>query len=220
MSCRVPHLFARTNRTEGSAVVGRTSMRGAPGEQSILPSRSLPPRGALCGHQRPTGPQDSDREPPRDRRSPRYLSVSLDSTQGGCEGRFGIAWGECRPRVDRQACLEWGVAMSITNIFPGVVSANIAGPTESSVTIARQGGPGWAFAQTSLVWSRDLGRAFAWISAVRTQRSPDQIDNAIFPDPGGAFVNRWFANCLSVTFSLRIEGGGRASAVATLSPWQ
>jgi hypothetical protein len=110
--------------------------------------------------------------------------------------------------------------MPITNIFPGVVSANIAGPTESSVTIARQGGPGWAFAQTSLVWSRDLGRAFAWISAVRTQRSPDQIDNAIFPDPGGAFVNGWFANCLSVTFSLRIEGGGRASAVATLSPWQ
>lgn len=110
--------------------------------------------------------------------------------------------------------------MSISNIFPGVVSANVAGPAESSVTIVRQGGPGWAFAQTSLVWSRDLGRAFAWISAVRTQRSPDQIDIAIFPDPGGAFVTNWFANCLSVTFSLRVEGAGRASAIASLSSWQ
>jgi hypothetical protein len=110
--------------------------------------------------------------------------------------------------------------MPITNIFPGVVSANIAGPTESSVTIARQGGAGWAFAQISLVWSRDLGRAFAWISAVRTQRSPDQIENTTFPDPAGSSVNGWFPNCLSVTFSLRVEGGGRVSAVATLSPWE
>lgn len=113
-----------------------------------------------------------------------------------------------------------GGRMPITNVFPGVVSANIAGPAESSVTIARQGGPGWAYAQTSLVWSRDLGRAFAWISAVRIQRSPDQIDNQIFPDPGGSFVNGWFSQCLSVTFSLRIDGAGRASAIATLMPWE
>ena len=110
--------------------------------------------------------------------------------------------------------------MPITNIFPGVISANVGGPAESSVTIVRQGGPGWAFAETSLVWSRDLGRAFAWISQVRTQRSPDQIDVAVSPDPGGAFVINWFPNCLSVTFSLRIQGSGRASAVATLSPWE
>jgi hypothetical protein len=109
--------------------------------------------------------------------------------------------------------------MPVTNIFPGVMSANIAGPVESSVTIARQGGAGWVFAQTSLVWSRDLGRAFAWISAVRTMRSPDQIDVAISPNPGGSFVANWFQNCLSVTFSIRIEGGGRASAIATLSSW-
>jgi hypothetical protein len=109
--------------------------------------------------------------------------------------------------------------MPILDIFGGVVSANINGPAESSVTIARQGGPGWAFAETSLVWSRDLGRAFAWISAVRTQRSPDQISVAVFPDPGGSFVNGWFENCLSITFSLRIEGAGRASAIASLSPW-
>lgn len=109
--------------------------------------------------------------------------------------------------------------MAISNIFPSVVSANSNGPTQSSVTIARGGGPGWALAQTSLVWSRDLGRAFAWISGVRTQISPDQIGNAIFPDPGGSFVINWFQNCRSVTFSLRIEGGGRASAIATLSSW-
>lgn len=109
--------------------------------------------------------------------------------------------------------------MPITNIFPGVVSANISGPAESSVTIVRQGGPGWAFAQISLVWSRDLGRAFAWLSNVRTQPSPDQILNAVSPDPSGSQVNGWFANCLSVTFTLRIEGGGRASAIASLSPW-
>ena len=108
--------------------------------------------------------------------------------------------------------------MPILDIFPGVLSANINGPAESSVTIAR-GAPGWAFAEISLVWSRDLGRAFAWISAVRSQRSDGQIDNIIFLDPGGSFVNGWFANCLSVTFSLRIQGAGRASAVASLSPW-
>jgi hypothetical protein len=106
----------------------------------------------------------------------------------------------------------------IDNILPRVISANISGPVESSVTIAR-GGPGWAYAETALVWSRDLGRAFAWISGVRTQRSPDQIDNAITPDPSGAQVNGWFANCLSVTFSLRITGAGRASAGCTLSTW-
>jgi hypothetical protein len=109
--------------------------------------------------------------------------------------------------------------MPILDIFPGVVSANINGPTQSSITIARQGGPGWAFAEIALVWSRDLGRAFAWISAVRTQVSPDQISVAVSPDPGGASVNGWFQNCLSITFSLRIEGAGRASAVASLSPW-
>lgn len=72
---------------------------------------------------------------------------------------------------------------------------------------------------SGLVWSRDLGRAFAWISNIRTQISSDQIGNAIFPDPGGSFVNGWFDNCLSITFTLRIEGAGRASAVASLSPW-
>ena len=109
--------------------------------------------------------------------------------------------------------------MPVLNISPGVVSANINGPAQSSITIARQGEPGWAFAEISLVWSQDLGRAFAWISGVRTQISPDQIGNAISPDPGGSSVNGWFQNCLSVTFSLRIEGADRASAVASLSPW-
>ena len=109
--------------------------------------------------------------------------------------------------------------MAIINIFPGVISANVAGPAESSLTIVRQGGPGWAFAETALAWSRDLGEAFAWISQIRTQRSPDQVDVAVFPGPGGSFVNGWFPNCLSVTFSLRIQGSGRASAVATLYPW-
>ena len=109
--------------------------------------------------------------------------------------------------------------MPILDIVGGVVSANINGPTQSSITIARPGGPGWAFAEVSIVWSRDLGRAFAWISNVRTQISPDQIGNAVSPDPFGSFVNGWFANCLSITFTLRIEGGGRASAVTSLSPW-
>jgi hypothetical protein len=108
----------------------------------------------------------------------------------------------------------------IDNIFPRVVSADVNGPAESSVTISRPGGPGWAYTETSLVWSGDLGRAFAWISGTRTQRSPGQIDNSISPDPGGAQVNGWIENCLSVTFSLRVEGAGRASAVCTLSTWQ
>ena len=110
--------------------------------------------------------------------------------------------------------------MAITNIFPSVISADVAGPAESSVTIARQGGAGWAFAETSLVWSRDLGEAFAWISQVSIQTSPDQVVVENFPDPGGSFVNGWFADCLSVTFSLRIQGSGRASAAATLAPWE
>src|SRR3954452_20985290 len=103
---------------------------------------------------------------------------------------------------------------------PGVLSANAAGPVETSITIARGGEAGWAFADTSLVWSRDLGRAFLWISAARIQRSPDQIDNVLFGGPGGAPVASWFQNCLSVTFSLRIEGAGRASGVVRLFTWQ
>lgn len=106
--------------------------------------------------------------------------------------------------------------MPIDNILPRVISADAGGPAQSSVTIAR-GGVGWAYAETSLVWSRDLGQAFVWISGVRTQRSPDQIDNAITPEPSGAQVNGWFQNCLSVTFSIRVVGKGRASAGCTLS---
>src|SRR4051794_31574240 len=99
------------------------------------------------------------------------------------------------------------------------MSASASGPTQVSVTIARREGSGWGYAETSLAWSQDLGRAYAWISGARTQRSSDQIDNAVWPEPGGAFVNAWFQNCLSITFSLRVVGGGRASAIATLSPW-
>lgn len=110
--------------------------------------------------------------------------------------------------------------MPLQLVTPGVLSANAAGPAETSVTIARTGGPGWAFADSSLVWSRDLGRAFIWISAARIQRSPDQIDNILFGGPDGAFVAGWFQNCLSITFSLRVVGAGRASAAVKLYTWQ
>jgi hypothetical protein len=48
---------------------------------------------------------------------------------------------------------------------------------------------------------------------------PDQIDVAVSPNPGGSLVTGWFQNCLSLTCSLRIEGGGTASAIASLSSW-
>jgi hypothetical protein len=110
--------------------------------------------------------------------------------------------------------------MPLQLVTAGVLSANSAGPAETSVTIGRSGGAGWAFADTSLVWSRDLGRAFLWISAARIQRSADQIDNVLFGGPDGAQVVSWFQNCLSVTFSLRVVGTGRASAAVKLYSWQ
>ena len=109
--------------------------------------------------------------------------------------------------------------MPITDISAGVVSADANGVPERSVTIARDGGRGWALAQTSLAWALDLGRAYSWISAVRTQPTPDQVLNSISPDPGGAQVISWYADCLSVSFSVRVTGAGRASAIATLSRW-
>jgi hypothetical protein len=109
--------------------------------------------------------------------------------------------------------------MPISNISPGVISADANGIPERSVTIARDGGRGWALGQTALVWTQDLGRAYTWISAVRTQPSPDQILTSTSPDPGGAQVISWYANCLSVSFSVRVTGSGRASAIATLSRW-
>ena len=40
--------------------------------------------------------------------------------------------------------------MAITNILPGVLWANSGGQLDTSVTIVRPGGPGWAFAEAEL----------------------------------------------------------------------
>ena len=112
-----------------------------------------------------------------------------------------------------------GEIMTIANINPGMLWSTSAGPAESSVTIARGGGAGWAFAEVQLAWVSGGGPAYAWISGARIQRSPDQIDNWVSPDPGGSYVGTWLENCLSVTFTLR-DTNGFAAAVAKLSPWQ
>jgi hypothetical protein len=106
--------------------------------------------------------------------------------------------------------------MSIRNIGHALLWANSS--VDSSVTIARSGGRGWAFAEVQLAWVSSNATARAWISATRTQPSHDQILVGISPDPGGASISLWLNNCLSVTFSLRVQNG-YAAAIAKLSPW-
>jgi hypothetical protein len=107
--------------------------------------------------------------------------------------------------------------MAIGNIYPSVLFANADG-VDNSVTIARQGGPGWAFSEVQLAWISNNATAQAWISGMSIQVSPDQIDNPVWPDPGGAYIGTWTDNCLSATFTLRVSGG-YAAANAKLSSW-
>jgi len=109
--------------------------------------------------------------------------------------------------------------MPVQNINPGTLFANSGGQLDNSVTIARTGGPGWAFAEVQLAWVSGNVTAQAWISGMRIQRSPDQIDNVVSPNPGGSQIGTWVNNCLSATFTLRVSGGF-AAASAKLSPWQ
>jgi hypothetical protein len=108
--------------------------------------------------------------------------------------------------------------MPITNIYGSWMWAISGDQHEMSVTIARQGGRGWAFAETTLARVSGSGAAYAWISAYRYQPSPDQIFNAISPDPNGATSSQWISNCLSATFTLRVINQ-YAFAIAKLSPW-
>jgi len=108
--------------------------------------------------------------------------------------------------------------MPITNIYSSGMWAISGGQHEISVTIARAGGRGWAFAETALSRVSGSGAAYAWISAFRYQPSPDQILNAISPDPEGAVSAQWISNCLSATFTVRVVNE-YAYAIAKLSPW-
>jgi hypothetical protein len=105
----------------------------------------------------------------------------------------------------------------VDNILAALLWAK--GAPDSSVTIARPGGRGWAFAEVQLAWLSGDATAQAWISAYRYQPSPDQILHAVSPDPAGAPIATWINNCLSATFSLRVSDGW-AAATAKLSPWQ
>jgi hypothetical protein len=108
--------------------------------------------------------------------------------------------------------------MSISTIYAGELWAISGGQHEISLTVARQGGRGWAFAETALARAAGTGAAYAWISAYRYQPSPDQILNAVSPDPDGATSAQWISNCLSATFTIRVNNE-YAFAVAKLSPF-
>ena len=108
--------------------------------------------------------------------------------------------------------------MPISNIYSSGLWAISGGQHEISVTIARQGGRGWAFAETSLTRVAGDGPAYAWISAYRYQPSADQVLNGVSPDPDGAPSAQWIANCLSATFTVRVNNS-YAYAIAKLSPW-
>jgi hypothetical protein len=108
--------------------------------------------------------------------------------------------------------------MPITNIYSTGLWAISGGQHEISVTIARAGGKGWAFAETELARTSGSGAAYAWISAYRYQPSADQIFVAVSPDPDGARSAQWISNCLSATFTVRVNNQ-YAYAVAKLSPW-
>jgi hypothetical protein len=106
----------------------------------------------------------------------------------------------------------------ITNIYSSGLWAISGGQHEISVTIARSGGRGWAFAEASLARVSGSGAAYAWISGIRYQPSSDQIFNEISPDPDGAYSARWVSDCLSATFTVRVINE-YAYAIAKLSPW-
>lgn len=108
--------------------------------------------------------------------------------------------------------------MAISNIYSGYMWASSGGQHEASLTIARSGGRGWAFAEASLARVRGSGAAYAWISGYRYQPSPDQILVGLAPDPDGATSATWISNCLSATFTVRVVNE-YAFAVAKLSPW-
>jgi hypothetical protein len=108
--------------------------------------------------------------------------------------------------------------MPISNIYSSWMWATSGSQYDISTTIARAGGRGWAFAETSLSRVSGSGAAYAWISGYRYQPSPDQILNAISPNPDGAVSSQWISNCLSATFTLRVNND-YAYAIAKLSPW-
>lgn len=109
--------------------------------------------------------------------------------------------------------------MAISNVYPGVLWASSGGQVDRSLTIARRGAPGWALAEVQLAWTSPNAMALAWISGRRYMHSSDQIFNEISPEPGGSYIIVWTANCLSITYTLRVSGG-YAAAIAKLSPWE
>ena len=109
--------------------------------------------------------------------------------------------------------------MPVTNISSASLWAVSGGQHQISVTVARPGGRGWAFAETALARVGGTGTTDAWISAIRYQPSADQIFNALYPDPGGASSARWISDCLSSTFTVRVNNK-YAYAIAKVSSWQ
>ena len=108
--------------------------------------------------------------------------------------------------------------MPISDVYSRGLWAISSGQHEISVTIARAGGRGWAFAECELARISGSGAAYAWISGFRYQPSSDQIFNAVSPNPDGAESARWISNCLSATFTVRVIND-YAFAIAKLSPW-
>lgn len=108
--------------------------------------------------------------------------------------------------------------MPVTNIASGGMWASSGGTHQISITVARPGGRGWAYAETMLARVSGVGAADTWISGFRYQPSHDQIFNAIFPDPAGAPSARWISDCLSVTFTVRVNNK-YAYAIGKVSSW-
>jgi hypothetical protein len=108
--------------------------------------------------------------------------------------------------------------MPVSNIASGSLWAVSGGVHQISLTIARPGGRGWAFAETALARTSGSGAVYAWISGYRYQPSADQIFNAIDPEPDGASSGRWVADCLSVTFTIRVNNN-YGFALAKVSSW-
>jgi hypothetical protein len=106
--------------------------------------------------------------------------------------------------------------MAVSNISWATLFTNNG--VDSTVTIARPGGKGFAIAEVQLVWVSSAANAQAWISGQTTQPSPDQVLHGISPDPGGSAVISFIGNCLSADFSLRVSGGW-AAAIAKMTAW-
>jgi hypothetical protein len=109
--------------------------------------------------------------------------------------------------------------MPVTNLVQGHLRAYAFGP-DSSVILYRPGGDGRVYAEASLMWSLDIGRAYLWISGgIFFYGGVAYPATSTTWDPNDAYIANWFEDCRALRYTLRVEGSGGAHALVKLWVW-